>query len=369
MWTRYALLALTLAPPAAEAQTQWSVSSSPDLVLGAGDAGAEHVFHEINGVVAAGDGLVAVSDASQTIRLFTEAGRLVRTFGGVGDGPREFRSLRWLSACGGDRLVAYDVSRDRITVWSIAGELLDGFTVPGTSRGRPAYAVACDPVRRESPLVVVGWPAIGARDVGPYRPSVQIGLVDWKGRLVKVLATVPGTERYRYPGSVGDGPRRLGKATTVQIGNGSIYVGTADSAAVRVIRADGTSHRLAWPAARAAFTEREKREYREALAVLVPEERRPAARRALAELQLPDSLPAHGPIQVDRLGVVWVAPYRATGLPELHQPWVALQPTGEVVSVMLPDGFRPFDIGRDHLLGVATDTLGVETVVRYRLRR
>jgi hypothetical protein len=71
---------------------------------------------------------------------------------------------------------------------------------------------------------------------------------------------------------------------------------------------------------------------------------------------------------LDELGLIWVAHY---GMPwEQFIDWDVLEPDGtHLASVRIPSRLRPTEIGRDYLLGVTTDALGVERVGRYHLSR
>jgi hypothetical protein len=103
-----------------------------------------------------------------------------------------------------------------------------------------------------------------------------------------------------------------------------------------------------------------------------PEERRPSLKRTILDSDLvPTSLPAYSDVQLDRLGFVWIAEYViADPRTKTWADWDVFDPAGAfLATVRVPLNFRPTEIGRDYLLGVSTDDLGVQRVHRYTLWR
>ena len=80
---------------------------------------------------------------------------------------------------------------------------------------------------------------------------------------------------------------------------------------------------------------------------------------------LPDRLPAHEEILLDRAGNLWMAEYRVLDEPPV---WQVIDPDGRWLgAVTLPDGGRITEIGEDYVLGVWRDEMEVETVRMYGL--
>jgi hypothetical protein len=91
-------------------------------------------------------------------------------------------------------------------------------------------------------------------------------------------------------------------------------------------------------------------------------------RRMFREAPIPDLHPAHGAIYADLLGWLWVEEYRLPGEEARHT--TIFDPEGKMVgSVILPEGFRVFEIGEDYILGRSFDELGVEYLQMYELTR
>ena len=96
-------------PPMEESRI--AVAAEPDLVLGEGGAfaGPAYEFFQIMGVSQLRDGtLVVANRGSSELRFYEAEGRFLRSVGGAGEGPGEFRYLwdHWMMA--GDTIVAWD---------------------------------------------------------------------------------------------------------------------------------------------------------------------------------------------------------------------------------------------------------------------
>ena len=85
-------------------------------------------------------------------------------------------------------------------------------------------------------------------------------------------------------------------------------------------------------------------------------------------LPIPEYVPAYQTILVDREGTVWLERFR---LPWEESPvWDLVDQHGRWLGpVRTPDGLRIYDVGDDYLLGLERDSLGVEQVVLFHLKR
>ncbi|GMR13637.1 MAG: hypothetical protein BMS9Abin29_1849 [Gemmatimonadota bacterium] len=71
---------------------------------------------------------------------------------------------------------------------------------------------------------------------------------------------------------------------------------------------------------------------------------------------------------MDDVENLWVSEY----VPFTDSPerWFVFNPLGAWLGVVsMPDGFRPYRLGEDWLLGVRVDTFGVERIARYSLTK
>lgn len=76
----------------------WTVTSEPELRLGAVDGEDPHTFGSVEGIVQRSDGVIVVADGqAQELRAFDPDGAHLWTAGGPGEGPGEFMSLMNMS--------------------------------------------------------------------------------------------------------------------------------------------------------------------------------------------------------------------------------------------------------------------------------
>lgn len=98
--------------------------------LGAAQGAEVEQFYQIRSVVHMKDGRIVVADGgSNEIRFFDADGRHVRTVGGDGAGPGEFKNLRWLRRTPTDTLVAWDGQLMRVVVFDSAGNAVRSFPI------------------------------------------------------------------------------------------------------------------------------------------------------------------------------------------------------------------------------------------------
>lgn len=354
------------------AQASWTLEEEPSLVIGLTDGPSPLVFHDIRGALIAEDTLIVVADGgSSELRVFSLAGDLLTTFGGRGDGPREFRSMAWADGCGMESVTVYDFHRRRVTRWTPRGTLLEEFSVESPAPDRPPYALHCGPGGQ---FAVVAWfDVLGHRLVeGPYRPETRVGVLDPGGRVQRVLGDFPGPERYRFPGErLSDGPRPLGKNTIARMGAAGVLVGTAEQYRIQVFRHDGTSFSFGRSEPPLEPTPAMIRAWLDSVLVQLPAEDRPAARRALERFGAPSTLPAYEDFRFADDGSLWVARFPPPG--QVWLDWdvweVGETRAQQVATLRVPRDFRPTHFSRDALLGVHTGALGTQTVRRFGILR
>lgn len=94
----------------------------------------------------------------------------------------------------------------------------------------------------------------------------------------------------------------------------------------------------------------------------------PGPRRA--QLPNPDRRPAYSQVLVDAEGAIWLRPFLGRSEQGGPETWQALDSAGTWLGgVDVMEGLRVSSVGRDWVLGVWTDSLGVEHPRMHRLRR
>lgn len=367
------LLLVAALTSTARAQESWTVAATP-LAAVAASGGDDLVrsFDQVRGVLRGPNGEMIVADGSSSeIRVFSRSGEHLRSFAGMGDGPREFRYLAWIDWCGGEEIVAYDEVRFRITRWSLMGDLVDEFLVEGPTPRSAARAVACG---RDGEMVVIGWPDVTAVDgPGPYRGTVPVATVGDRGERGRLLARVPGSERLRTERN--DRPHPFGRPTVMRAFSGSVYIGTADSVAFSVIPLEGEPRNIAFSSRDFSLTEERALRWIDSYleAADAPEEQRATLRIDFLRSEwMPDSPPAYASFLIDDRGHIWVEPMRvAWDGSETTVDWLVLDREGQLVATcVLPLGLQVFSVTNSQLTGVLVDAdTGVETPVALEIVR
>lgn len=99
-----------------------AAADTPRLAFGVLEGNPELMFEKVVDVLRLEGGEIAVSDAQAArISIFTADGEPVRSWGGRGDGPGEFRSLSRLYHASGDSLLALDAQGGRASLFHRAG--------------------------------------------------------------------------------------------------------------------------------------------------------------------------------------------------------------------------------------------------------
>ena len=354
----------------ARAQSRWQLSPQPTLEIGSTEGLSAETFHDIRGAISTREGAIVVADGgSSELRVFSSSGGFLRAFGRLGDGPREFRGLGWIDICGGHAIVVFDSFRNRITKWDPDGSMLDEFFVDGVAPDRPPYEVTCG---SSGEYAVIGWPNVADRPaaLGPYRLDVAIAIADERGRLDRIVGEFPGPERLRTANN--DRPHPFGRSTVARLGPGGLYVGTADSFAIHLVGRDGERRAFGRNLPVEPLSAEMRERWVDAFVSRAPSEQRARAKEQVLDSEwLPDAPPAYEGFWIDRLGFIWVTPYVIPD-PISNAPveWSVFDPAGTLVAtVLLPRHLRPTEIGRDYVLGVSIDAMGVERVRRYALSR
>jgi len=342
----------------------WRIDPDPLVDLTVSGTGPRHEFHRLRDMKQRPDGsLVSADWSSQEVRVFSAGGEFLGSFGGSGDGPGEFRSLRRIENAG-DTLLALD--RGRVTVaahdltvvgtfdidrWTIDLHYLDGGRIlPEVSR----------------PVLPVDGLA------GRVRPPQPLVLLDLEGTRTDSVGEMRGAEVYvlvRDGSYVGAAPHFFGKQSHVAALGGHILRGSSDAMQleeldpsgnlVRILRIPG--YPLELSDARIA-AERDL-----VLGRLTPGN---PLRAPFEAAPVSDTRPAFTDILVDPSGAVWLELHRGETERDQPEKWLVLDADGTWLgTVEMPDRFRVAEIAMDAVLGVREDALDIQHPQLLRLTR
>lgn len=325
-------------------------------------------FFGIAGVARLGDGRIAVADqGAHGVRLFSANGRLLGKSGREGAGPGEFRYLFSLDALVDDSLLVFDGSLYRFTILDDEGRYVRTFRVD--AEDALIWPVAI--LGGERILVATGRPFGGQRGSGVFVDTARFLVADTRGTILDTIGQFPVGERYVRI----EGQRRttlslpFGRAMQVTAHEGRIYVALSDQYGIHVYGADGRLDEIfELSLALHEVTEDHIERYTASRMELRNERRRRVEARLLREMPFPRTFPAFERLLVDPEGNVWAEEYQRPG--DRVANWLVLDSHGRWLGwVAAPKSFRIEQIGKDHILGVQVDSLGVEQVRMYGLKR
>ena len=375
-----ALAALALLVPSSQ-QTPIRTLST-DLAIGGPDDGRdEYIFPSISGLAFDGAGRIVVMDMKDNFgRVFDASGKHLYRFGRAGSGPGDFGSAL-VGAFGPDGLFwVRDENNARVSAFELGPQrAMFRTSVPlGTARPSPSRLV---PIGFSGRRLVS--PA-AYRDTVTGRPVPYRNYLDTTGRIVGADTVVIPRGDSIADGTV-SGPIRAGGRVT---GQATWYYYQPYGASLEVAYAANGEY------ARAVST-RYDIEWRDANGKLLRQIRRDIAgpplsarERAKGEEQVNAFLKRAGinassryrvparkaPISAmafDQLGRLWVK----RAMPDGSDPEADLYDrTGRQIAVVRwpkhidPMYTTPIAARADHVLGIASDSLGVEWIVRMVMK-
>lgn len=360
--------------PPSGSRLGWRVGAEPAVSIGQLEGEDPYLLDRVRGALVMPDGRIVVANGgSNELRVFDELGRHVATWGGRGEGPREFTSLSQLHRWPGDSLLALYSRGRRLSVLDSAGNLGRAFTL---NRGEAFYNV--EDVLPGGAILTIDL--VGRYEV-PYgltRLEDHYRIKDGEGEERSSLGSFAGEEWFHV--STGQGSSMgstipFGHQVTALAWGALAAVAQNDTYEIRAFDLDGTlkrivrrNHDLVVP------TPADVEALIESRAAEVPEAERPERRAQMREFYgdrpLPDSHPAFGEVTSDLLDHLWVREYSLPGEETPNPTWTVFDPEGHVLGFMeTPAGLTIFEIGEDYFLGLATDDLGVESVQLWALER
>lgn len=343
-----------------------AVEASPAVTVGGRSASREQSLHQVVTPFLLPDGTIAVPLAGAgEIRLFAPDGTYRNTLGRQGQGPGEFQYLMaaWPR---GDTIEALDLGLRRIT------------------RFLPSGAVETIELRADirdlslrPGLLGSGW-FIGGVVSGRAgrRDAIQIHAVDRGGDELGKLSDLDGFERVSTP----DGGSIVAPLVQRGLAAGAgdrLFIVNGHTGFYQVY--DSTRSRLSsgvWFSDRQYDPRQAIQHVLDSVAARAGPEHAEYARRRWGAAPVPEAVAKVAAIIGDSLGFAWVLPYdpvkhsialsgRATG-----GSWRIVTPAGDMLhDVKIPNDLEPTYIGGNAVVGIARDSLGVESVRVHWLQR
>ena len=354
--------------PTWDADRGWYLEALPSLSIGREEGDPDYLFNRIRGVRRLADGRIVLADGgSSQIRFFDPSGVHLKTVGGAGGGPGEFRFIGSMWSYAADSLVVTD----------LAG--ISFMDSQGTFARRPVVELAQkqhrgNPVGQviEGPLLVVsGTRGFSPADAGTViRDSLRFFWYHPSGSFGGPLVVLPSAERWGLQvGGVTSFPYVPFSPNPIwTVAGDRFYIGAGRRPEVAIWRPDGSLERLLrWPKAERPVKEALKEQLRTfTLESAEDANERRREERFLAETPIAERLPSYQSMLVDEEGNLWLEEYRPFW--ELESSWDVLTSGGQWLgAVSMAARFTPYQIGAHFVLGVTRDEVGVERVESFAL--
>ncbi len=356
----------TAAPPT------WSVSDRPDLRLG----GPTSELWQLRAVIQTDDGRVVVlSGGTLQVHVFGPDGGSLAVMGGRGGGPCEFTLPMTMALAGADTL--HVVDRRSVKTFLLDGSCVGSTAAPTIPAGFGSGVTAQAFGRLSNGMLVYtgsSFPTAPAEG-RPFRLQQYFG-VGPPGEVVPLSGSYLGVSQERIDDQGGmdivappfarasfiavspEAPLPIAAVDTERF---EVHLYDESGELRRIVRGpvQQTSVRPEWVE---AWKERQRaRDWTSAIL--------PRLERQWARMTVPETLPALQAITLDSEGLLWVQRVVVDPAAPIVFDVFDLE-RGRVAEVTVPAGMsRSPHIGRDYLVAVWEDGLGVETVERYRLVR
>lgn len=370
------------AKPAWSPGREWRLSEQPILVIGGG-AGADGALGRIAGVTRLSDGRVVVADQSTLqLKFYDASGRHLKSVGGKGQGPGQFRDFNTITRLAGDSIAVE--TRDIASIFAPSGTFVRNVQFGPFSPGALQTPFVSALGRFDNGTAVVADFPQGQRGPAGARQwvdSASLFLVDRAGTVVRPLGKAPIV--VFVAGTTHPSPLDFGPQAAYASSGLAFHWGFPDQYAIRVYDADWKLERII----RRAWTPRpltgaEIDVYVDGWMQMWSKQtgaERETERKEMREQTYPEFLPAYSAILATAPGEIWVREPDLTGAPgcwclaglsTVPSKWSVFDAGGRWLGdVAMPPRFIPLEIGADYVLGRARDADDVPHAVMYRLKK
>ena len=345
-----------------------SIAFAPEPVYRYGAGPNDHIFSTIRNGVLLGDGSAAVFDSGNNeVVLLGPGGTFQSVLASRGEGPGDVGFVSSMFALGGDSLLLEDYANSRFTLF-VDGSLARITRIPGAVNS----AFGADGIDADGRFLMSSSGYMrGFPDEWLTGYMVRF---DPETEAVDTVATYDWVP-FRQPDGVPEHP--FPHFGLVAGARGEFLYGRTDIAQLTWRRPDGSVRQIVrwepeWVYPTDHHWELFANDIRETAHTYNPHAQSDEARAELVESMLgryemerDQALPLfESPIGDDE-GRIWLGEYIVVG----HSPSYTLFSSAGVSlgRVPVPEGVRVIDVAAGRALGVATDEMGVQSVVVYEL--
>lgn len=353
-------------------EARWSVAPDPELEIGSERDGGP-IFNRLGDVVTLEDGSILVVDRGDVrIHRFAPDGTHLTGLGRMGFGPGEFRTIGGVLPLDPGSFLVFDPGIPRFTAISLTGEVLDTRRIevpPGLGGSLGATRLTQLPGSDVLLLVPQGV-VIRARPAPEtFLEEIPIFAYDRRGSLIGPFGPVWRMEM--WGDRRGSGPIPFGRRSIAWTGQDGLYLGDTQSGLIEVWGGKGQLLRVvALQATPVSVT----RGFQDAWIMdriqgITDREARARYRSWLSQIPFPEHLPFFDEMAIARDGWIWIRQASVPGL-AMHALWTVLSADGApMAEIELPLQLQIQEIHADRIVGIWTDSLGVQTVRSYSLVR
>lgn len=350
----------------------WRLSPEPSVDIGVVEGAPEYQLFRAWDAARMSDGRIVVANrGTQELRVYDADGTYRRSIGGEGQGPGEFRGVSWVEVAEGDTILAFDTRLRRLSVFGPGGEFVRSAMLRQPDESgfpRPVGHTA------DGSLIVSAGRVFGPGGVedGASRDPVTYMRYTMDGELRDTIARLPGQESFVQTMDRGFTVTSLafGRSPRAAVHRDRIYYGASDTYEIAVYTASGEIERLIRKAhENLPVTADDIERYRQRqLENASNDDWRTRLERMIAEMPIPETMPAYSNVEVDAAGNLWVAHYRRPG--DDQPRWDVFDPDGRWLGVVeTPPRFTVNEIGADYVLGRWVDEFDVEHIRLYELTK
>jgi hypothetical protein len=352
----------------------WSLAPDPEAVIGSIHGPEEAWLHRVQGALLLGGGRIAVAnDGTQELRIYGIDGSHLKSIGGEGEGPGQFKSVTLIGLFA-DTLAVLDPALRRVSLIHPEGGFIRSFTPVESATTFPTGGWLF-----ESGMVLIRNLPLGdlaALEGSPGRMLEPYKAYDLSGTLLIEFGAFPGPEQVLVTIQAEEGPAPLrstvpfGKNPQVAVAGGRMYFGAQNAFEIKIFGGGGSLQkivRLDRPVL--PVTDADLAAYiHEELAGIEDEHQALVLRRYYEELPRVASRPSHGSIFADQEGYLFVEDFRFPG--NEVSAMNVFDPEGRLVGRFeLPAGLEVLDIEEDHLLALFRDGMDAEYLQLFELTR
>lgn len=343
------------------------IDPEPFLRIGR-EAEGPYQFGTLGFGVLLADGSIAMSEvSSQELRIFDAAGNHVKTLGGPGEGPGEFKGLTCVFEYPGDSIAAFDGRLYRTTIFSLSSggartirnQVAGNYGVFGLLQGGPFLLFNPGQFNRDL-LPGLQW------------DSTNIVAMDPADGASRVIARLPSRQRNVTPDRQNE--TLIPEQGTIQaVAPDGFYWATSDRYEIRFYDGRGQLRRIQRrPVQPQLVDDSMIAEYESAMLAMVRRWEGEAAiaryKRSFAEGKFGKYVPLFGGAFVDHDRRLWVAESNWPAFQEPPRGWSVFSPEGGWLGDLeAPPGLRVVDCRGNTVLGIWKDENDVQYIQLHHL--